>query len=86
MAYEREAHRALSDGAFTEAKLSAALARLGIGTDDKFKAKAFSLGKGPYTAAEWIREGGVDEDAPPWRVVNHFYDPINRTGMVLGVP
>ena len=28
----------------------------------------------------------MDEDAPPWRVLNHFYDPINQTGMVFGVP
>ncbi len=86
MAYERETHRALSAEALTEAKLSAALARLGIGPNDTFKAKAFSMAKGPHTAADWITEGGADEDAPPWRVVNHFYDPINQTGMVFGVP
>ena len=84
MAYEERAHRAMSRQAFIEARLSGALAHLSIGPDDTFK--AFSVAKGPYTAAEWIREGGVDEDVPPWRVVNHFYDPINRTGMVFGVP
>ena len=76
----------MSAAAFTEAKLSATLARLGIGPNDTFKAKAFSVVRGSYTAAEWIRTGGMDEDAPPWRVLNHFYDPINQTGMVFGVP
>ena len=43
--------------------------------------------KGPYTAAEWIREGGVDEDVPPWRVVNHFFDPVTgRRRGLLGIP
>jgi hypothetical protein len=86
MAYEAETHRAMSAAAFTEAKLSAALARLGLGPNDTFKAKAFSVTTGPFTAAEWIRTGGMHEDAPPWRVLNHFYDPINQTGMVFGVP
>src|SRR3989338_3619313 len=30
---------------------------------------------------QWIAQGSIDEDTPALRVIHHFYDPINNTGL-----
>ncbi len=27
---------------------------------------------------EWIRDGGKEEDEPPWRCFRHFHDPLKN--------
>ena len=86
MAYERENASSLVCRGVDRSKALRALARLGIGPDDMFKAKAFSLAKGPYTAAEWIRKAARTRMRRPGGSSITSTTLSTGTGMVLGVP
>ena len=85
-AYETATHRQLSVAAFDLSGISSTLQwTYGIAPDATFKTHLLDFEAGPQTPAEWVRLGGSAEDMPPWRVLNHFYDPISGGGSgILG--
>src|SRR5262245_40895559 len=81
-AYEAETHRTLSDAAFTQSRIADTLQNAyGIEPDALFRQRAVGFPGGTRRPSEWVSTGGAYEDLPPWRVVNHFYDPINKKGL-----
>jgi hypothetical protein len=81
-AYESRTHLLLSLTAFEVSGISNLLAdTYGVAPSDVFRSRYFSFVTGPYTAAQWVRQGGAQEDVPFWRVLNHFYDPFHDEGL-----
>src|SRR5262245_3389315 len=75
-AYEAETHRTLSDAAFTQSRIADTLQdAYGIEPDTLFRQRIVGFPGGKRRPSEWVSTGGLYEDSPPWRVVNHFYDP-----------
>jgi hypothetical protein len=85
-AYEVETHRQLSDSAFTLSRIVETLQdTYAIEPDARFRQHIIGLPGGRRTPQEWVVIGGVYEDFPVWRVLNHFYDPLRNQGLgVLG--
>jgi hypothetical protein len=88
-AYEAQTHQRLSRAAYDLSGIASTIQQIyGISPVRKFKGRLLSSVVDPHTAQDWVTIGGSHEDAPGWRTVNHFYDPISKLGLhaVGGAP
>ena len=85
-AYDLDTHEQLSRSAFDTSGMASTLQSVyGILPVDTFRGRLPFFIWERHTPADWIAEGGRDEDSPLWRVLNHFYDPYHDEPLtVLG--
>lgn len=85
-AYEIDVHDKLTERAYLQASTTSInrfLKDLGINPDTLLDGR---------NVPDWMREGSIFEDGDPprslsLRPLNHFYDPVTRSGLtILGVP
>lgn len=85
-AYDLDTHAALSREAFRRAGMVERLPSYGLNATETIRARILSLRQAPRRAEQWVTWGGQDEDLPPDRVRNHFYDPYYDRGLTVSVP
>ncbi|MGH2651043.1 MAG: hypothetical protein ACRDHK_07530, partial [Actinomycetota bacterium] len=74
-AYEVATHEELSRQGFRKSGVAGRLGAFGLTSVQKLRGRLLSLRQQPRTPEVWVTIGGGDEDLPPNRVLNHFYDP-----------
>jgi hypothetical protein len=82
-AYNLDTHAALSREAFRRAGIAERLTSYGLGPSERIRGRILSLRQAPRRAEEWVAWGARDEDFPPDRARNHFYDPHYDRGLTI---